>query len=150
MLINCMYSIKIKYYKNITKLLQKRYESVIIEVYSKEKVEKMELMTIIYLLLFVIFGLIFYAVMQLKLAGMNIKDFWSFIEANQMLDKLYVFSKKYEEMSTQEQIIFLMEAEKVFNAFDKVPKIIWEEEYDKYNDVLDTYKNIKVLRWVSN
>lgn len=150
MLINCMYSIKIKYYKNITKLLQKRYESVIIEVYSKEKVEKMELMTIIYLLLFVIFGLIFYAVMQLKLAGMNIKDFWSFIEANQMLDKLYAFSKKYEEMSTQEQIIFLMEAEKVFNAFDKVPKIIWEEEYDKYNDVLDTYKNIKVLRWVSN
>ena len=43
-----------------------------------------------------------------------------------------------------------MEAEKVFNAFDKVPKMIWEEEYDKYNDVLDTYKNIKVLRWVSN
>ena len=43
-----------------------------------------------------------------------------------------------------------MEAEKVFNAFDKVPKIIWEEEYDKYSEVLDTYKNIKVLRWVSN
>jgi len=26
----------------------------------------------------------------------------------------------------------------------------WEEEYDKYKDVLDTYKNIKVLRWASN
>lgn len=110
----------------------------------------MELMTIIYILSFVIFGLVIYSVMQLKLAGMNVKDFWSFIEANQMLDKLYAFSKKYEKMSTQEQIIFLMEAEKVFNAFDKVPKMIWEEEYDKYNDVLDTYKNIKVLRWESN
>ena len=43
-----------------------------------------------------------------------------------------------------------MEAEKVFNAFEKVPKIIWEEEYEKYTEVLDTYKNIKVLRWVSN
>ena len=53
-------------------------------------------------------------------------------------------------MTPQEQVIFLMEAEKVFNAFDKVPKMIWEEEYEKYNDVLDTYKNIKVLRWVSN
>lgn len=110
----------------------------------------MELMIIVYLLLLVIFGLILYAVMQLKLAGMNVKDFWSFIEANQMLDKLYAFSKKYEKMSTQEQVIFLIEAEKVFRAFDKVPKIIWEEEYEKYNDVLDTYKNIKVLRWVSN
>ena len=110
----------------------------------------MELMTIIYILLFIIFALIGYAIMQLKLAGMNVKDFWSFIEANQMLDKLYAFSKRYKKMSPQEQIIFLMEAEKVFNAFDKVPKIIWEEEYEKYTDVLDTYKNIKVLRWASN
>ena len=110
----------------------------------------MELMMIIYMLIIVIFSLVAYAVMQLKLAGMNVKDFWSFIEANQMLDKLYAFSKKYKKMTPQEQVIFLMEAEKVFNAFDKVPKMIWEEEYEKYNDVLDTYKNIKVLRWVSN
>ncbi len=110
----------------------------------------MELMMIIYILIIVIFSLVAYAVMQLKLAGMNVKDFWSFIEANQMLDKLYAFSKKYKKMTPQEQVIFLMEAEKVFNAFDKVPKMIWEEEYEKYNDVLDTYKNIKVLRWVSN
>ena len=109
----------------------------------------MELMTVIYILILVIMALILYAVMQLKLAGINVKDFWSFIEANQMLDKLYVFSKKYEKMSEQEQVIFLMEAEKVFNAFDKVPKIIWEEEYEKYTDVLETYKNIKVLRWQS-
>lgn len=110
----------------------------------------MELMMIIYILIFVIFALVSYAIMQLKLAGLNVKDFWSFIEANQMLDKLYAFSKKYEKMSPQEQIIFLMEAEKVFDAFDKIPKVIWEEEYEKYADVLDTYKNIKVLRWASN
>ncbi len=110
----------------------------------------MELMTIIYILLFTIVALIAYAVMQLKLTGMNVKDFWSFIEANQMLDKLYAFSKRYKKMSTQEQIIFLMEAEKVFNAFDKVPKMIWEEEYEKYEDVLNTYKDIKVLRWASS
>ena len=110
----------------------------------------MELMTIIYILSFIIFALIAYAFMQLKLAGINIKDFWTFIEANQMLDKLYAFSKKYKNMSAQEQVIFLMEAEKVFNAFDKVPKIIWEDEYEKYCDVLNTYKDIKVLRWASN
>ena len=110
----------------------------------------MELMTIIYILILVIFALIAYAIMQLNLAGMNVKDFWTFIEANQMLDKLYAFSKKYKKMSPQEQVIFLMEAEKVFNAFDKVPKMIWEDEYEKYSDVLDTYKNIKVLRWASN
>ena len=110
----------------------------------------MELMTIIYVLLFIIFTLVVYAVIQLKLAGMNVKDFWSFVEANQTLDKLYAFSKKYQKMSPQEQIIFLMEAEKVFNAFEKVPKMIWEEEYEKYEDVLNTYKDIKVLRWVAS
>ena len=110
----------------------------------------MELMMIIYILFFVIFALSAYAVLQLRLAGLNVKDFWSFIQANQMLDKLYAFSKKYEKMSPQEQVIFLMEAEKVFNAFDKVPQIIWEEEYQKYRDVLNTYKDIKVLRWNSN
>ena len=110
----------------------------------------MELMTIVYILIFIIVALIAYGVMQLRLAGMKVKDFWSFIEANQMLDKLYAFSKRYDKMSTQEQIIFLMEAEKVFNAFDKVPKMIWEEEYEKYIDVLNTYKDIKVLRWTSN
>ena len=110
----------------------------------------MEIMIIIYILIFAIFGLVAYAVMQLKLAGIKVKDFWSFIEANQMLDKLYAFSKRYEKMSVQEQIIFLMEAEKVFEAFDKVPQMIWEEEYEKYSDVLNTYKDIKVLRWASN
>lgn len=110
----------------------------------------MELMMVIYILIFAIVGLMAYAVMQLKLAGIKVKDFWSFIEANQMLDKLYAFSKKYEKMSVQEQIIFLMEAEKVFDAFEKVPQMIWEEEYEKYSDVLNTYKDIKVLRWASN
>ena len=110
----------------------------------------MELMMIVYILAFIIFALIAYAILQLKLAGLNIKDFWSFIQANQMLDKLYAFSQKYEKMSPQEQIVFLMEAEKVFSAFEKVPQMIWEDEYQKYRDVLNTYKNIKVLRWSSN
>lgn len=109
----------------------------------------MTIINIIYILLIMIVILVGYAVMQLKLIGLNVKDFWTFIEANQMLDKLYKFSKKYEKMSSQEQVIFLSEAEKVFEAFDKVPNAIWEDEYRKYMDVLDIYKNIKIDRWVS-
>lgn len=102
---------------------------------------------VIYLLLLLIFGLIAFSIFQLKLAGIKVKDFWSFIQANQMLDKLYVFSKKYQKMSPQEQIVFLSEAEKVFDAFDKIPDMVWEDEYRKYSQVLDTYKNIRVARW---
>lgn len=43
-------------------------------------------------------------------------------------------------MSPQEQIIFLSEAEKVFDAFDKIPDMVWEDEYRKYSNVLETYK----------
>ena len=108
-----------------------------------------ELITLIYVLLFGIIVLIAYAVMQIKLIGLNVKDFWSFIEANETLDKLYKVAKKYELMNQQEQVVFLMEAEKVFNAFDKVPQVIWEDEYEKYSDVLNAYKNIKVYRWAN-
>lgn len=110
----------------------------------------MILFYIIYVLLFVVIALIGYAVVQIKLFGLNVKDFWSFIEANQILDKLYKFSKKYEKLTTQEQIIYLAEAEKIFTAFDKVPTSLWEEEYEKYYEVLDKYKDIKVKRWNSN
>lgn len=107
----------------------------------------MEFIAIIYILIFIIFGLVAFSVMQIRMAGIKIKDFWGFIQANQMLDKLYVFSKRCNLMSPQEQIIFLSEAEKVFDAFDKIPDMIWEEEYRKYNEVLETYKNIRVSRW---
>ena len=107
----------------------------------------MTIFTIIYILIFVIFALVAYAVLQIKLFGMKVKDFWSFIEANQMLDKLYKFAKQYEKMSPQEQVIYLAEAEKIFKAFDNVPDTLWEEEYDKYKEVLSKYKDIKMIRW---
>lgn len=110
----------------------------------------MTILTLIYILIFIVFSLVAFAIMQIKLAGINVKDFWTFIKANQILDELYVFTKRSTELSGQEQVIFLMEAEKVFDAFDKVPSLLWEEEYQKYREVLNKYKDLKVLRWASN
>lgn len=107
----------------------------------------MEVLTLIYLLIFMVFALIASAVLQIRMAGIKVKDFWGFIQANQMLDKLYKFSKHYKTMNPQEQIIFLAEAEKVFDAYDKIPSIIWEDEYRKYAEVLQTYQNVRVTRW---
>lgn len=107
------------------------------------------LLLIIYILVFMIFALVTYAIMQIKLLGIKVKDFWDFIEANEMLDKLYRFAKQYQGMSSQEQVIYLSEAEKIFTAFDKVPKELWDEEYEKYKQVLKKYNDIKMLRWAS-
>ena len=81
---------------------------------------------IIYILILVIFYLVAFAVFQIKSAGMKVKDFWTFVKANEILDKLYRFAKKYEKLSPQEQVIFLAEAEKVFSAFEKEPDMLWE------------------------
>lgn len=108
------------------------------------------ILIIIYILVFIVFALVAFSVMQIKLAGMKVKDFWSFIEANQMLDKLYRFAIQYKNMSPQEQVIYLAEAEKIFTAFDKVPPQLWDEEYEKYKEVLKKYNDIKMVRWMSN
>lgn len=110
----------------------------------------MGLLVIIYILVFLIFALILYAVMQMKLLGIRVKDFWDFIEANQMLDKLYRFAMQYQNMSPQEQVIYLAEAEKIFTAFDKIPPELWDDEYEKYKQVLKKYNDIKMFRWASN
>ena len=105
---------------------------------------------IIYIFVFIIFALSAYAVFQIRLFGMKVSDFWSFIEANQMLDRLYRFSKTYEKLNPQEQVIYLREAEKIFAAFDKVPNALWEDEFEKYDTVLQKYKDIKLVRWANN
>lgn len=107
----------------------------------------MVILYIIYLLIFVIVGFIGITCMKIKLAGMNVKDFFEFILAINNLDSLYVFSKNNIKMTQNEQTAFLKEAEKVFNIFEKIPSMIWEDEYEKYNKVLETYQNIRVLRW---
>ena len=110
----------------------------------------MGLLVVIYILIFIIFALCVFAVMQIKLAGIDVKDFWSFIEANQILDKLYEFSQKYKTLTPQQQVVYLMEAEKVFIFFYKIPDIVWEDEFKKYDEVLKKYKEIKLEKWISN
>ena len=107
-------------------------------------------LVIIFMLLAIIVMLIALAIAQIRMAGMNVKDFWTFIKANETLNKLYAFSKKYEKLTTNEQLVFLKEAERVFDAFDKVPNVLWEEDYQKYMEVLSTYKDIKIVRWESH
>lgn len=107
----------------------------------------MEIVQLIGLLVLIIVGLIVFSIMQIRAAGMKIKDFVDFIQANEILDNLYEVSKKYNKMSQNQQIVFLMEAEKVFSAFEKVPDMLWEDEYQKYSQILDIYRNIKITRW---
>ena len=107
----------------------------------------MTVLAIVFILLMFIVILISMSVLQMRNAGIKIKDFMSFIKANDSLDKLAVFAKRYDKMSPQEQVIYLAEAEKMFDAFDKIPESVWEEEHDKYNAVLEKYRDIKVMRW---
>lgn len=102
---------------------------------------------IILILIFVIFFLLFMAYTQIKAAGMEVKDFWSFVKAHDTLHKLYKFSSMYERLPPNEQLVFIKEAEQVFSAFDKVPNKLWEEEYNKYMKVLSQYQNIKMSEW---
>ena len=107
----------------------------------------MLIICVLYLLLLFIIAVIGVICIKIKLAGMNIKDFFEFVLAINDLENLYVFSKNNKKMTKNEQTIFLKEAEKLFSIFERIPSIIWEDEYEKYEKVLETYKDIRVLRW---
>ena len=107
-------------------------------------------MVIIYMLYFIIFIVAMvagYVYLRIKANGMQVKDFYEFILAINDLDNLYIYSKSNLKMSESEQEEFLKEAEKVFSKFEKIPSIIWEDEYEKYKQVLETYQSIRMLRW---
>ena len=106
-----------------------------------------KMLYLIYILVLIIFALAGYAVLQIRLFGITVKDFWNFIEANQTLDKLYEYSKRFDKLSPQQQILYLKEAETIFEAFDKMPNELWDEEYEKYATILEKYKEIKRSRW---
>ena len=105
---------------------------------------------VIYILILIIFALVGYAILQIRLFGINVKDFFFFFQADQTLDRLYDYSKRYEYLTPQQQILYLKEAETIFEAFDKMPRELWEEENDKYEFILERYKEIKLNRWSEN
>ena len=105
------------------------------------------LITVALLLLTIITGIVSYMIYNIKMAGMEVNDFWDFIKSVEKLKKLYAFSKIYENLDIQEQIIFIKEAEQVFSAFEKVPTKLWEDEYQKYMKVLNRYQKEKLKHW---
>ena len=105
------------------------------------------LITVALLLLTIITGIVSYMIYNIKMAGMEVNDFWDFIKSVEKLKKLYAFSKIYENLDIQEQIIFIKEAEQVFSAFEKVPTKLWEDEYQKYMKVLNRYQKEILKHW---
>lgn len=107
----------------------------------------MVIIYILYLVIFVVISVFAMICLKIKASGMNIRDFFEFVLAINDLDNLYLYSKNKSNMTKSEQNIFLIEAEKLFSKFEKVPSIIWEDEYEKYEKVLETYKDIRLLKW---
>lgn len=107
----------------------------------------MVILYILYLVIFIVLTVFALICLKIKANGMNVRDFFNFIFAINDLDNLYVYSKNNLKMTQKEQTFFLKEAEKVFSIFEKIPAMIWEDEYEKYEQVLETYRNIRVLRW---
>ena len=108
------------------------------------------LITVALVLLTIIIAIVSYMVYNIRMAGMEVNDFWDFIKSTEKLKKLYAFSKIYENLDIQEQIIFIKEAEQVFSAFEKVPTKLWEDEYQKYMKVLNRYQKEKLKYWKVN
>lgn len=107
----------------------------------------MVIIYILYLVIFLVISVFAMICIKIKASGMNIRDFFEFVLAINDLDNLYLYSKNKSNMTKSEQNIFLIEAEKLFSKFEKVPSIIWEDEYEKYEKVLETYKDIRLLKW---
>lgn len=94
-----------------------------------------------------IFILVVVAKQFLLSMGLEANDFISFLKADQKIDKIYKLAKKYNSLKTSEKIMFLDESKEIFDAFSKVPDRLWDNEYNKYMEILDTYQNAKIDKW---
>lgn len=95
----------------------------------------------------IIVVLILSAISFLNALGIETKDFVSFIKANQKIDDVYKMSKKYNSLTLEERIHFLDESKYIFDSYAKIPDRLWESEYNKYMEILDTYQKAKVDNW---
>ena len=94
----------------------------------------MALIGISMVLMIIISALVVFALYQVKLAGMDVQSFYEFILAN-------------ARTSLKDQMLFLDEAKAVFDAYEKVPTGLWEEDYNKYIRVLERYQKIRNNSW---
>ena len=102
---------------------------------------------ILYSLIFIVVTIVGLVCLKIKSSGINVKDFLEFVLAINDLDDLYVYAKNNTKMTDKEQLLFLKQAEDIFTKFEKVPSMIWEDEYEKYEHVLEIYKDIRLLKW---
>lgn len=107
----------------------------------------MVIICILYLAIFIVTVVVGFICLKIKSSGMNVKDFFNFVLAINDLDNLYIYSKCNLKMNESEQNAFLKQAEVLFSKFEKIPSMIWEDEYEKYEQVLETYKNIRMSKW---
>lgn len=107
----------------------------------------MVIIYILFMLIFFVCTVVGVVCLKIKASGMNVKDFFEFITAINDLDNLYMYSRSNIKMTDKEQTLFLKQAEDLFSKFEKIPSMIWEDEYEKYSKVLETYKDIRLLKW---
>lgn len=105
------------------------------------------LLDMLFIMLFVMGAIIIYIKLQLFSVGLTIGEFLDFVKANEILDNLDRKTQIVKRLNYNEKLSFLMESERVFEVFDKTPNVLWEDLYPKYMNVLETYKEIKMIRW---
>ena len=66
----------------------------------------MEAIVVIGILIFIIITLIMFAIMQINMAGIEVKDFWSFIKANEELDTISILKKVQQNVATRKNNFF--------------------------------------------
>lgn len=109
-----------------------------------------EILAAVIILGIIIILLITFAINFLKSLGIEVKDFISFIKADQKLDQINNLSKRYNALNLKEKIYFLDESQKIFEAFSKMPQRLRDKEYSKYMEILDTYQKAKIDKWKNN
>lgn len=108
----------------------------------------MEIILVVAIVLMIIIGVLAaFTLYNVNQAGMSANTFYNFILANVKLHKLYKFTLKYEKLTREDQLLFINEAKEVFDIYDKVPTLLWEEDYNTYMVVLDRYQKLRQEAW---
>lgn len=102
---------------------------------------------LIYIIIMIIGVILAICTINIYTEGLTWSSIFKFLNATIKLDELAKQSNYYRNFNKEQRDNFLKDSQEVFDSFEGMPRMLWEEYDVTYSKLIDIYKSIRMLKW---